>query len=164
MLARGAAELEAAGLGNVALIRGDATALPFRDGVFDGLCCFAALHLFADPFAALDEMRRVLRAGGRIAIMTSVRRQLTLPPLKPLIERTSGMRVFESDEIVEALQERGFENVRQRLAGLVQFVGGRLACLAEAGELAGSATPRRSGLRPEAMFAATGTSSTSPAR
>ena len=33
--------------------------------------------------------------------MTSVRRQLTLPPLKPLIERASGMRVFESDEIVD---------------------------------------------------------------
>jgi ubiquinone/menaquinone biosynthesis C-methylase UbiE len=127
MLARGVAELQAAGLANVALIRGDATQLPFADGVFDGLCCFAALHLFADPFAALDEMRRVLGTGGRIAIMTSVRRQLTLPPLKPLIERASGMRVFESDEIVTALQERGFENVRQRLAGLVQFVGGRLA-------------------------------------
>ena len=127
MLARGVDELEAAGVDNLALIRGDATQLPFQDGVFDGVCCFAALHLFADPFAALDEMRRVLGPGGRIAIMTSVRRQVTLPPLKPLIERASGMRVFESDEIVAALQERGFENVRQRLAGLVQFVGGRLA-------------------------------------
>jgi SAM-dependent methyltransferase len=126
MLTRGVSELEATRLANLALIRGDATQLPFQDGVFDALCCFAALHLFADPFATLDEMRRVLGPGGRIAIMTSVRRQLTLPPLKPLIERTSGMRVFESDEIVEALQERGFENVRQRLAGLVQFVGGRL--------------------------------------
>ena len=129
MLARGVAELEAAGLANLALIRGDATQLPFRDHAFDGLCCFAALHLFADPFAALDEMRRVIGPGGRIAIMTSVRRQLTLPPLKPLIERTSGMRLFESDEIVAALQQRGFENVRQRLAGMVQFVGGRLAHL-----------------------------------
>jgi hypothetical protein len=36
------------------------------------------------------------------------------------------MRVFESDEVVAALQERRFQNVRQRLAGLVQFVGGRL--------------------------------------
>jgi hypothetical protein len=58
--------------------------------------------------------------------MTSVRRKVTLPPLKPVVERASGMRVFESDEIVRALQERGFENVRQRLAGMVQFVGGRL--------------------------------------
>jgi ubiquinone/menaquinone biosynthesis C-methylase UbiE len=126
MLARAAEDLEAAGIGNLAFVRGDATALPFRDSSFDGVCCFAALHLFADPFGALDEMRRVLGPGGRIAIMTSARRRLTLPPLKPLIERTSGMRVFESDEIVAALQERGFENVRQRLAGMVQFVGGRL--------------------------------------
>lgn len=127
MLARGAADLRASGLDNVALIRGDATRLPFRDASFDGVCCFAALHLFADPFAGLDEMRRVLGPGGRIALMTSVRRQLTLPPLKPIFERASGMRMFESDEIVQALQDRGFKNVRQRLAGVVQFVGGRLS-------------------------------------
>src|SRR2546423_13727787 len=78
MLARGAAELEAGGLANLALIRGDATALPFRDGSFDGLCCFAALHLFADPFAALDEMRRVLRAGGGVARLSSL-----APPVSP---------------------------------------------------------------------------------
>jgi ubiquinone/menaquinone biosynthesis C-methylase UbiE len=127
MLDRGIADLEAAGLDNVALIRADATQLPFRDGVFDGVCCFAALHLFADPFIALDEMRRVLAPGGRIALMTSVRRQLTMRPLKPLLEGASGMRMFESGEVVDALVERGFENVRQRLAGMVQFVGGRLA-------------------------------------
>jgi hypothetical protein len=37
------------------------------------------------------------------------------------------MRLFETAEITEALRERGFKNVRQRLAGMVQFVGGRLA-------------------------------------
>src|SRR3954453_8609548 len=127
MLTRGVADLRSAGLANLALVRGDATALPFRDASFDGVCCFAALHLFADPFAGLDEMRRVLHPGGRIALMTSVRRKVTLPPLKPVVERASGMRMFESAEIVRALQDRGFENVRQRLAGMVQFVGGRLA-------------------------------------
>jgi SAM-dependent methyltransferase len=126
MLERGAAELVQAGLANLALVRGDATDLPFRDATFDAVCCFAALHLFADPFAGLDEMRRVLRPGGRIALMTSVRRKVTLPPLKPVVERMSGMRMFEGEEIVRALQERGFTNVRQRLAGVVQFVGGRL--------------------------------------
>jgi ubiquinone/menaquinone biosynthesis C-methylase UbiE len=127
MLERGAEELRESGLDNVALVRGDATALPFRDASFDGTACFAALHLFPDPFAALDEMRRVLRPGGRIALMTSVRRQLTVRPLKPVLERTSGMRVFEPDEIVAALEARGFAGIHQRLAGLVQFVGGRLA-------------------------------------
>ena len=72
-------------------------------------------------------MRRVLRPGGRIALMTSVRRELTLRPLKPVIERASGMRIFEGDEIVGALEQRGFSGIHRRLAGLVQFVGGRLA-------------------------------------
>ena len=58
--------------------------------------------------------------------MTSIRRQLSVAPLKPVIERASGMRLFESDEVVAALTERGFQNVRQRVAGMVQFVGGRL--------------------------------------
>ncbi len=126
MLAQGSDELVEAGLANLALVRADAARLPFRDRSFDAVCCFAALHLFADPFAGLDEMRRVLEPGGRIALMTSVRRGLPLPALKPVIERASGMRVFEGEEIVRALQERGFQNVRRRLAGMVQFVGGRL--------------------------------------
>jgi len=127
MLERGAEELRRSGLANLALIRGDATALPFADDSFDGVCCFAALHLFAEPFAALDEMTRVLRPGGRIALMASVRRQLTLPAMKPLIELTSGMRLFESTELTDALRGRGFGEIHQRLAGMVQFVGGRLA-------------------------------------
>jgi ubiquinone/menaquinone biosynthesis C-methylase UbiE len=128
MLERGAGDLRRSGLENVALICGNATALPFVDRGFDAASCFAALHLFGEPFAALDEMTRALRPGGRIALMTSVQRQL-LPrgPLKPIAERFSGMRVFGRREIVDALAERGFEEIHQRLSGMVQFVGGRLA-------------------------------------
>lgn len=127
MLERGAAELRDSTVENLALVRGDAAALPFADSSFDGACCFAALHLFADPFVALDEIRRVLKPGGRIALMTSVRRELTPRPLKPVLERGSGMRIFEGEEVVDALTERGFDQVHRRLSGLVQFVGARLA-------------------------------------
>ena len=127
MLERGAEELRNSGLGNLVLVRGDAAELPFLDDSFDAVCCFAALHLFDDPFAGLDEMARVLTPGGRIALMTSVQRQLgPRGPFKPLAERVSGMRVFGQQEIVSALQEQGFEEVHQRLSGLVQFVGARL--------------------------------------
>ena len=127
MLERAVIDLVRARLGNMALVHGDASSLPFEDSTFDGLCCFAALHLFADPPGALDEFARVLKPGGRVSMMASVRRQLTHPVLRPLIERSSGMKLFEQDEIVNALRDRGFTDVHQRLSGMVQFVGGQLA-------------------------------------
>lgn len=114
--------------GNTAYIRGDAVDLPFRDASFDAVCCFAALHLFADPFAALDSMTRVLNPGGRIAIFTSCRtRSAPLRTVDGLMGARSGMRMFEHDEITGALADRGYGDVAQRVTGLTQFVGGRLA-------------------------------------
>ena len=37
-----------------------------------------------------------------------------------------GMRMFEQSQIVEALEDRGYVEIRQRVAGFTQFVGGRL--------------------------------------
>ena len=113
---------------NTAFIRGDAVQLPFRDRAFDAVCCFAALHLFAEPFEALDRMTRVLTPGGRIALFTSCRtRSSPLRTIDSVMGARSGMRMFEPDEIVGALADRGFEDVAQRVTGLTQFVGGRLA-------------------------------------
>ncbi len=47
--------------GGVRYVRADAADLPFEDASFDAVCCFAALHMFGDPWAALDQMIRVLR-------------------------------------------------------------------------------------------------------
>jgi SAM-dependent methyltransferase len=129
MLTRAVKDTLEAGLADrAAYVRGDASELPFRESSFDGVCCFAALHLFADPMRALDRMTRVLTPGGRIAIFTSVRgRSMALRGFDSIAERRSGMRMFERDEVVKALEERGYVDIQQRLTGLTQFVGGRLA-------------------------------------
>src|SRR2546430_2586098 len=125
MLARGIGDSPDP-FGNLLFVRGNAVELPFRDGSFDAVCCFAALHLFAEPFVALDHMTRVLTPGGRIAIFTSCRtRSAPLRTVDRLVGARSGMRMFERDEITGALADRGFEDVRQRVSGLTQFVGGR---------------------------------------
>jgi ubiquinone/menaquinone biosynthesis C-methylase UbiE len=128
MLTRAVADTQAAGLSDrAAYVRGDASQLPFLDSSFDAVCCFAALHLFADPMRALDRMTAVLTPGGRIAIFTSVRgRSGPLRTFESMAGRRSGMRMFERDEVVRALEERGYADIQQRITGLTQFVGGRL--------------------------------------
>lgn len=50
------------------LTAGDATRLPFADGVFDAVTISFALRNVHDTDAALREMRRVAKPGGRLVI------------------------------------------------------------------------------------------------
>jgi len=129
MLARAVSDTADTGLhAQTAYVRGDAQELPLVDSVFDGVCCFAALHLFADPFRALDRMTEVLVPGGRIAILTSaLGRSVPLRAWERLATTRSGAHLFERDQMVRELESRGFTDVRLRLAGVTQFVGGALA-------------------------------------
>ncbi|MDJ0779134.1 MAG: methyltransferase domain-containing protein [Gammaproteobacteria bacterium] len=56
-------------LPQVSLQQGSATRLPFDDAGFDALSCTQVLLYVDDLQAALDEFFRVLRPGGRIAII-----------------------------------------------------------------------------------------------
>jgi ubiquinone/menaquinone biosynthesis C-methylase UbiE len=56
------------GLDNVSPTLGDGRYLPFGDSWFDGAYMIAALGDVPDPPAALAELARVLRPGGRLAI------------------------------------------------------------------------------------------------
>lgn len=60
------------GLANARFERGDAEALPFPDDAFDLVTCRLCAHHFADVPAALREMRRVLRPGGRLLLCDSM--------------------------------------------------------------------------------------------
>ncbi len=50
-----------------------AEALPFDDASFDWVVCALVLCTVGDPAAALTEMRRVLRPGGRLRVLEHVR-------------------------------------------------------------------------------------------
>ena len=54
--------------GYVQLQRGSVEKLPFHDATFDKAMTMNSLHLWLDPVAGLKQIRRTLRAGGRIAI------------------------------------------------------------------------------------------------
>ena len=54
--------------GDIDFAAGDATALPFADGVFDVVTASFGLRNMTDTTAALREMRRVTKPGGRLLI------------------------------------------------------------------------------------------------
>jgi SAM-dependent methyltransferase len=126
MLTRAVEDSRDTGL-EVAYVRGDAQELPFLPQSFDAVCCFAALHLFADPLRALDRMTEMLTPGGRLALFTSVRaRSFPLRTVLSLMPLRGGAHLFDQDELVHELDARGFTEIRQRITGITQFVGGRL--------------------------------------
>lgn len=62
--------IAAAGLGDrVEILEGDATALTFADATFDATVSMQVIEYLAEPDAALQELVRVLRPGGRIVII-----------------------------------------------------------------------------------------------
>jgi ubiquinone/menaquinone biosynthesis C-methylase UbiE len=56
------------GLDNVLPTQGDATALPYEDASMDAVVLNAVLGEIPEPAAALREVRRVLKPGGRLLV------------------------------------------------------------------------------------------------
>jgi demethylmenaquinone methyltransferase/2-methoxy-6-polyprenyl-1,4-benzoquinol methylase len=123
-------------------VQGDMLALPFDDSSFDAVTVGFGVRNVTDLEAGLRELRRVLRAGGRVGILEITTPRGWLRPfyrlwfdrLVPLLGRVlpggaaytylpASVRRFPPPEALSALLERsGFAAVRFRL-----FAGGIVA-------------------------------------
>lgn len=106
----------------VGFLRADAQRLPLRDQSVDAAVSIAVLQLIPDPAATLSEIARVLRPGGRLAVM--------VPTLRPPFHLwrqlpTGGAHVFGEDEIGDILEDNGFDSVRTKSVGTFQWVRGK---------------------------------------
>jgi SAM-dependent methyltransferase len=123
MLARAVRETHA---DNIAYVRADACALPFRDSSFDAVCCFAALYLIEQPMRAVEEITRVLAPDGRLVLLSSCGRGVLRTEIGArLVKTLTGVRMFGRDELTGALAAQGLVDIEQRVTGLGQFVAAR---------------------------------------
>ncbi len=118
-------------------IEGDLLALPFADDSFDAATVGFGVRNVADLDAALGELRRVLRPGGRLAILEITQPRGVLRPffslwfdrVVPLLGKVlpggkaytylpASVRRFPgAEELVRRLEAQGFEDVTFRLFG-----------------------------------------------
>jgi arsenite methyltransferase len=108
---------------HVGFLRADAQRLPLRDETVDAVVSVAVLQLIPDPAAALKEMGRVLRPGGRLAVMvpTVGRAAARVWQMLP----NPGAHFFGDDELGDILEDHGFVGVRASSFGSIQWVRGK---------------------------------------
>jgi demethylmenaquinone methyltransferase / 2-methoxy-6-polyprenyl-1,4-benzoquinol methylase len=115
--------------GRLGWIAGDALRLPFRDAAFDAVTISFGLRNVADPGAALAEMHRVTRPGGRLVVCEfSTIRIATLDMLYrrylisvlPAIARRTARNPEAYTYLAESIVDWP---VQRELAGLIRAAG-----------------------------------------
>lgn len=108
MLAIARREMAQANLTHVELVNAEATHLPFPDGRFDLVFASLLLHHISDPVEVLTEFHRVLRTGGRVAIIDVKEHKHHWVKT----EKHDLWLGFSRAELAEWFQEAGFKEER----------------------------------------------------
>lgn len=105
--------------------RVDAMDLPLRDATVDAVSCSLCLHLVPDLGTALEEMARVLRPGGPVAIAVPSHAPGPLRPLTETLARFGQARLFGPGDLSGEMRSRGWTGVAERSLGGLRLVDAR---------------------------------------
>ena len=99
----------------VRFVQGDSQALPFADGTFDVVINECAVGIPDDSQKVLDEMLRVVKPGGQVAIHESTWLKPLASEEKNEISERYGTTPLEHGEWVSMLERAGTHEIRTEL-------------------------------------------------
>jgi SAM-dependent methyltransferase len=105
---------EEQGLANLTWQQGDVLALPFPDAHFSIVTSRFAFHHLLDPLAALREMKRVCKPGGRIVVADMAPAPAKADALnsEERLRDPSHVRALTEAELIALFEEAGLEYPR----------------------------------------------------
>ena len=138
MLSRARADADAAGLTNTVFDQADAQVHPFEEAMFDAVISRFGIMFFADPVAALANLHRATRPGGRLAFVcwqdvaanewlivpgAAIAQHVALPDMGP--PGAAGMMAFADPDRVDAvLTDAGWRDISVVSRDTSMLVGG----------------------------------------
>ncbi|MBU0703764.1 MAG: methyltransferase domain-containing protein [Chloroflexi bacterium] len=101
-------------LSSVSLARGDAATLPFPDGTFDAVICSLGLTVIPGWETVIREMWRVLRPGGKGAVLDGATLMGKLEMLRWLERWVAHIARADTSRDIEGAFSRVFRDVTRR--------------------------------------------------
>lgn len=110
---------------NIKMRRADITHLKCRDNRFDKVVAGNVIHLLEEPYAAVKELERVCKAGGKIIIPTYINASAGVNKKAVRLLELAGAnfkRQFDIDSYKKFYEDAGYKNVDYFI------VEGRMPC------------------------------------
>lgn len=110
---------------NIKIRRADMTHLNCRDNRFDKVVAGNVIHLLEDPYAAIKELERVCKPGGKIIVPTYINASAGVNKKAVRFLELAGAdfkRQFDLESYQKFFADAGYENVEYHI------VEGRMPC------------------------------------
>ncbi|MDE6064487.1 MAG: class I SAM-dependent methyltransferase [Lachnospiraceae bacterium] len=110
---------------NIKIRRADMTNLKCRNNRFDKVVAGNVIHLLEDPYAALKELKRVCKTGGKIIVPTYINASGGVNQKAVRLLELAGAnfkRQFDMDSYKKFFEDAGYKNVTYCV------VSGRMPC------------------------------------
>ena len=102
---------------------GDSEHMPLDTGTYDAVTCNMSIHHYPHPQDAVNEMYRILKAGGYLLLNDMD----CIAPIRSvaniIFPRLPGgdVKMYRKDEIIDLVYNAGFRNIRYRKISLFSF-------------------------------------------